>query len=132
MAIKITSFLPQEEGAHIVKEPLSLQDNGVYWYLYPYFLNLFKRTGEMIDLYGIARFTGNTLLEFDSTLADLIKTVIAQPDEWDQKVGTLIKPEKKVLYERIAKSDVLATVNLLKKITSEGIKNNAVIVFEGL
>lgn len=116
----------------MINEPLSLQDDGVYWYLYPYFRNLYNRTGKMIDLYGIAQFAGDSLLELDSALDDLMKDVIAQPDEWDQKVGTRIKPEKRTLYDRITKRNVLATIKLLKNVTSEGIKNNAVIVFEGL
>jgi len=132
MAIKITSFIPQEGEARVINEPLSLQDDGVYWYLYPYFRNLYNRTGKMIDLYGIAQFAGDSLLELDSALDDLMKDVIAQPDEWDQKVGTRIKPEKRTLYDRITKRNVLATIKLLKNVTSEGIKNNAVIVFEGL
>jgi len=132
MAIKITSFLPQEEKANIIEEPLCLQDNGVYWYLYPHFLTLHKRTGEMIDLYGIARFAGDALLELDGTLAELIKTTSSQPNEWDQLVGKVIKPGDRVLYERVVKSKVLDIINLLENITNEGIKNNAVIVFEGL
>jgi len=130
MAIKITLYYPKKGEKH--KDGVPLEDNGVYWFLYPFFTHIYERTGEMIDLYGTARFAGDALSELDRALEDLMEAVIAQPDVWDQKVGTLIKPEKRTLYDRTAKSDVLKTINSIKSMTSEGIRNNAVIVFEGL
>jgi hypothetical protein len=129
MAIEVTSFFPRKG-----KKPkkFCLQDNGVYWFLCPYFKRLFERTGQSIDLYGTSNFRGSNLLELDNTLADAIKGIAAQPDQWDQKVGVMIKPKKQVLYDRVSKKNVLMVINVLKNITTEAIKCNAVIVFEGL
>lgn len=131
MAIKITSFFASNQE-HIINESLSLKDDGIYWYLYPYFQKLFEQTGEMVDLYGIARFTRDALLELDNTLTNARKAAVAQPNEWEQEVGKLIKPKKEILYDKVLKRNVIAMIDSLKNITSEGIKNNAVIVFEGL
>lgn len=130
MAITITSFLP-EKGKGGTEE-FCLEDNGVYWFLHPYFVRLFERTGRMIDLYGVSNFRGEELLELDRILADSMKAAVAQPEQWDEKVGMSIKPKKEILYDRVSKHDVLEVINLLKNITARAVNNNAVIVFEGL
>ncbi len=128
--IKITVFSPKQTEGH--KEHLCLRNNGIYWFLYPYFAKLYDQTGQMIDLYGISNFRNEDLLELRSTIEKAITVTNDQPDQWNQEVAVQIKPPKQILYDSIFKKDVLATLNSLKNITLEAIQNNAVIVFEGM
>ena len=130
MAIKITSFSPQKPKGQ--KEQLSFRDDGIYWFLYPHFTQLYAQTGQMIDLYGISNFRSEDLLKLKSIIEKAITITNDQPDQWNHEVTVIIKSKKQILYESVFKSDVLATLNALKKITLEAINNNAVIVFEGL
>jgi hypothetical protein len=130
MAIIITSFIPKKGAKH--KEQYRLYDNGVYSFLYPFFVSLFERKGKMIDLYGVSNFSGNDLVYLEKVLDEAIKAANSQPEQWDQKIGEMAYPKKQILYDKVLKSDILMTINLLKDITFETIKNNAVIVFEGL
>lgn len=127
--ITITLFYPEKTEGH--KEQLRLRNNGIYWFLYPYFAKLYDQTGQMIDLYGISNFRSEDLLKLNNTIEKAITVTNDQPDQWDQKIAVEL-PKKRILYDRVSKNDVLATLNSLKNITSEAIKNNAVIVFEGM
>ena len=124
-------FYQKKSAGKAVNEELCLQDDGMYWYLYPYFAKLYERTGKMVDLYGIAHFAQDTLSEFDIILEEALQATAKQPDEWEQKTGTLIKPEKEVLYDKVSKDSVLSTIRTLKAIINKGINVNAVVVFEG-
>src|SRR5260221_400897 len=66
---------------------VSFDDDGYYWFCYPYFEDLARQTGELIDLYGGAWFSGTQLEELDRTLTLIVEKARAMPNEWDECIG---------------------------------------------
>jgi hypothetical protein len=65
----------------------SLDDDGYYWFLHPHFEELAKDTGQYIDLYGGAGFSGEALGALRRTIAVARQQTDAQPERWDVVVG---------------------------------------------
>lgn len=61
----------------------SLEDNGAFWFLYPYFEALAESTGQWIDLYETAQFHGNELSKLLETLRTVVGDVRDQPESWE-------------------------------------------------
>lgn len=60
------------------------ENDGYFWFLFPLFNDLAKLTGQRIDLYGDAAFTGDALEALEQTLASARVLVDAQPDTWER------------------------------------------------
>lgn len=70
----------------------SLDDDGYYWFCYPFFEDLYDRTGEMIDLYGWAWFAGAHLDELAATLVRIRAKANEMPEERQVCVGHSVAP----------------------------------------
>ncbi|MCI0377739.1 MAG: hypothetical protein L0215_09045 [Gemmataceae bacterium] len=85
-----------------------LDDEGYYWFLHPLFWELAEKTGQYIDLYGDAAFSGESLRELERVLVQARAQVLAQPESWKVKIGTLLDPvHKKQLYARVTREEFL-------------------------
>jgi len=73
MPIDIELFQPKGADPDLVGKRLSLDNGGVYWYLYPMFEKLSQRSGQMIDLYADAKFTKANIGLLDDAL---VKTLV--------------------------------------------------------
>ena len=93
---------------------VDFEDDGYYWFLYPQFERLAARTGQMIDLYDGATFSGPALADLRATVNEAMRLVETMPDEWDVQTGTEIgsrlhpkpptpvySPVKKMEFERL-------------------------------
>jgi hypothetical protein len=69
---------------------VDFEDDGYYWFLYPLFERLAARTGQMIDLYDGATFSGPALADLRATVSEAMRLVATMPDEWDVQTGTEI------------------------------------------
>lgn len=91
------------------EKTITLDDDGYYWQLYPFFNGIAVESGQMIDLYGDARFTSSefeTLIEF---LEAAKRFTNAQPDEWGIVSGVQIEPSIEAVVHTVAR-DVLRSL----------------------
>jgi hypothetical protein len=63
------------------------EDDGYYWFLYPYFERVAKQTGQMVDPYGDAVFGPEQLPFLLAALDEAAASADQQPEEWDVLVG---------------------------------------------
>ena len=76
---------------------------GYYWFLHSLLERLQSETGQYIDLYGDAWFSGATLSALERMVAEAIRLVQAQPATWQVHTGTQTSPEHKELYAQVEK-----------------------------
>jgi len=96
------------DGGRLPTEPcLTLCDSGYYWFLYPLFVKLQAGTGQMIDLYGDATFSGPDLDALERTLTEAQRLVEAQPESWPVHVGTRASPAPRVIYQSVDQTEFL-------------------------
>jgi hypothetical protein len=86
---------------------IGLESDGYYWFLHPLFERLRAETGEYIDLYGDASFSGRSLAALERTVADAINLVHAQPATWQVHTGTQLAPVHEELYADAEKARFL-------------------------
>jgi hypothetical protein len=87
---------------------LWLDDHGPYWFLHPLFERLRDQTGQYIDLYGDALFSGDALAALERVVAEARELVASQPEAWQVHVGTQLSPEQRELYRPAERARMLA------------------------
>jgi hypothetical protein len=131
MATEIELFQPRGTGPELNAPKLWLSDSGLYWYLYPHFARLAKLTGQMIDLYGDAKFAGGDLGILDQALQDVLLELERQPETWEQRTGELMVVVRKLLKEQISKKEVSSFVTQFRDLIAKAIKGRGVITCTG-
>jgi hypothetical protein len=111
---------------------LQFAEDGTYEFLEPWFLQVRETTGKYVDLYGDAKFETPTGLVM---LADVICKARAsaerQPRSWDIHVGTQVRPERKELYRRIDRQQLLSSIDRLAQLLQEAMDLDKPLVFRG-
>ena len=97
---------------------VSLDNDGYYWYLHPLLEVLQGQTGQYIDLYGNASFSGSALTGFGEMLSEATRLIARQPDTWNVHVGTQFAPEKNELYSTVLKSKIAELIHQLVDIAA--------------
>jgi hypothetical protein len=93
----------------IPSEPsLWLNSDGYYWFLYPLIEKLQSETGQYIDLYGDASFSGANLSALERMVAEAVRLVQEQPTSWQVHTGTQTHPEHKELYAEVNRVQFLS------------------------
>jgi hypothetical protein len=97
---------------------LSLDDDGRYWFCFPFFEELAKQTGEMIDLYDGAWFDGVKLSELRLTLAAIRTEALTMPEEWQQctghTIGSALVPTPPIpVYSAVRREELLEFIEKL-------------------
>lgn len=96
-------------GASAVPQPnepvLTLDDDPYYWFMSPLFESLYASTGQIIDLYGAASFSGSDLALVQAMLVDARNAVLQQPAQWEVCVGLPLvsrqtRTRKKAQFEK--------------------------------
>ena len=67
---------------------MALEDDGYFWFLWPHFDRLSAETGQTMDLYGDASFSGESLTAIERALALATSQVENQPKSWEVSIGT--------------------------------------------
>ena len=106
---------------------IAFDDDGYYWFCFPFFEELQKRTGEMIDLYNGAWFTGGNLAELKTTLARIAEAARAMPPEWDivigHSIGSYLAPTPPTpMSERIEREALLSLIRRFDALVDEAIR----------
>jgi hypothetical protein len=95
----------------IEKTPsLALEDDGYYWFLHPLLVALADETGQYVDLYGEARFQGESLNALERVLVSACELVESQPSSWEVHVGTQLSPERRELYKPVERRRFLELI----------------------
>ena len=68
---------------------IDFNDDGYYWWLYPFFKQLAEQTGEMVDLYGDAIFGLPKIPDFRRMVAEARQRIESMPERWDVQTGIL-------------------------------------------
>lgn len=79
---------------------VAFDDDGYYWHLYPYFEEVVKQTGQMVDLYGDAIFDVKHLPDLLATLKRAAASVRKRPKEWKVRIGWRGQDE---VFEKVTK-----------------------------
>jgi hypothetical protein len=88
MAVSMTLSKSVAPGRPPDQEPsVCFEDDGYYWFLYPFFERLAARTRQFIDPYGDAEFSGAQFAELESMVAHARAVADAQPDTIEIKTG---------------------------------------------
>jgi hypothetical protein len=82
------------------------------------FVRLQTETGENIDLYGDASFSGEGLAALERMLADARKLIQSQPASWQVQTGTLLTPGPKELYAEVGRDEFLALLDKWEQIVT--------------
>lgn len=114
---------------------LSFKDDGYFWFLYPFFDVIAKKTDQLIELYDDAFFDGDDLNSFDEMIAQVRSELALKPDVWEEHIGTIIhkdvgkKPEK--IYSTVQKSELIGLLVTLEKAVIKAKRKNTGIFFFG-
>jgi hypothetical protein len=95
-----------------------LFDDGYYWFLYPFWVELRERTGEYVDLYGNASFSGPALDAFRGVLGKAQAVAVDRPEAWRVHTGTHIGPVRTELYETVYRAELLRLLETLSVIAA--------------
>jgi hypothetical protein len=88
-------------------EPLArIAFGGLYFFLYPAILRLRDQTGHLIDPQHNAFFAGPDLDQLQSFVVASQTLAAAQPDTWNQRVGTK-GPKAEVIHEATTRHDIV-------------------------
>ena len=103
---------------------LSFDDDGCYWFCYPFFEALVVRTGEMIDLYGDAWFAGAAIGELERTLDEIEKSAATMPHMWDVCIGysggsNAAPTPPAPIYRTVNRAEVLALLRRFSDLAAE-------------
>jgi hypothetical protein len=120
---------PGDGGEHIAAFPF--ENEGYYWFLCPLFEALRQETGENIDLYGDARFHGETLAALEQTLLEARALVSGQPDQWEVVIGIRPWEDPPEVCVTIQKAVMIGLLDTLEAATLRARETGAYITFWG-
>jgi hypothetical protein len=93
MAVGITLSKSVVRSRPPAQEPgVCFEDDGYYWFLYPFFERLAARTRQFIEPYGDAEFWGTQLAELEKTATEAKASAESLPDTIEVKLGWRPEP----------------------------------------
>lgn len=93
-----------------------LSDEYEYAFLYPLLEKLRARSGQFVDWYGFAQFTGPELDDLDNTLSEAYALVEAQPGKWLAHNGTPAQPGDEGTFEILDRAGFLERLEQWRRI----------------
>ena len=94
-------------------QDISLDDDGYYWYLHRFFAELFRQTGQNIDLYDNAALTGSEIAMFEAAMNRARDTALEQPECWEVHVGNETAPVSRALYRDVDRMQMVGIIDCL-------------------
>jgi len=110
---------------------LALDDDGYYWFLHPLFGELWTATGQYIDLYGDAAFTGPDLDALERTLTTARGLVEGQPESWEVHTGTQTAPVRREVYRPVERAQFLRLLRVLEQVIERARQTGRAVVCFG-
>lgn len=106
-------------------------DDGYYWFLVPLFENLWKKTGQTIDLYGNATFSGEYLDDLKAVIIEAKQLLVSQPKIWEVSTGTQISPVRKEIFSTVTKVGFEELLNKIEMAIEKAKSENSCVTFWG-
>jgi hypothetical protein len=86
---------------------IRLSDDADYWYLWPRMISHLKnQTGELIDLYDDAEFSGPSLDILETLISKQLLDLSGESEEWEVHTGTQLHPVKKEIHKKLIRKDL--------------------------
>ncbi|WP_028982082.1 hypothetical protein [Sporocytophaga myxococcoides] len=104
-----------------------------YWYLWPTMIKEIKEeTGELIDLYDDAEFSGDNLPKVEEiVIRQLEKLKQKKEKEWQVHIGTQIEPVKQEIFKSLIKKDLERKLRHFLKIMEQARLTNEKVICIG-
>ena len=113
---------------------LQLDDDALYWSLHPWWARVAEATGQYLDLYGDARFSGDALDVLDAALADAEEKAHTWPERQMFPVGTSYKRDSagswvvaRENHEPLERAAVLAALGKFRALIAEARASGATL-----
>src|SRR5579872_5530136 len=108
MAVDIVVTVNGQIPRYDLQNSISFNDDADYWFLWPTMIKEIEdRTGQLIDLYGDAKFSGDFLGQVEKILLRHLEELNQRSDpQWEVHVGTQTEPVKKEIYKTLIKKDL--------------------------
>jgi hypothetical protein len=130
MSIPIEIGFRLANGRHECCSQLS--DDGIYWFLHPWFQRVRNTTGKYVDLYGDAEFhEANGLCALMDAMAEARMAAQAQPPQWQVHTGRQLRPVHKDLYQMVSRVDVVRAIDRVQSLLEEARAMGKTICFHG-
>ncbi len=124
-------FIPPSQREPDYDHPdsqLPLSFGGIYFFLYPYFVELQDETGQIIDPQLDADFPKESLSIVLNKLQKARRAAEQSPIKFSVHVGKQIKPVEKDLYEEVSREQLLVVIDLLLKLFQEAAARNCRVI----
>ena len=116
--MKVFLAAPGDTEPDFESDPIAVinfAEGGTYFFLYPYLLRIRDDTGQIIENCGFAHFE---MAQIDRALHHLTaarEVAHLKPESFEQHVGRQVAPMQRELYETVARSELLDTIDQLAK-----------------
>jgi len=117
--------------AQLSSPSLSLENDGYYWALYPYFSHLSSLTGQGVDLYSDAVFDASILPTFRSALAKARLAYAGGPPTFAVPISMQLKPVRREVTETISRKTLLDLIQSLDALAQNAETLQRHLVFIG-
>ncbi len=107
------------------------EDDGYYWYMFSSFQEIAKKTNQMIDLYGSAKFFGENLEILEKYINLISKSLKNEPVEWNVKTDNQISPEKKEIFSSVNKKEFEQLIHKFLLAIEKAKSEKKWLIFEG-
>jgi len=120
---------PEPDEVRSGKPFARIRFGGAYFFLYPSLQHLRDQTGQLIDPQMDAFFDGPALSHLDSLLSAVETLTAAQPETWQQRVGTSAAGD--VLYETTSRHEVAQLIAGLRAAVLVAQQRRCGVLFHG-
>ncbi|UUC45187.1 hypothetical protein [Flavobacterium cerinum] len=134
MAISILLTTNKTITKHNEHRSFYFEDSGAdYWYLWPTMIKeINNKTGELIDLYQDAEFSGSHLTIFKTTVAKHLAVINSKKEKsWEVYIGTQMHPVKQDIYKTLVKKEIAEKLEKLLQMIDLAIKSEEKIICIG-
>ena len=131
MGLDVELNLPRGAPAPI-RESLALENEAVYWFLYPLFDRLKKSHGKLIDINGAVTFRSGEISLLRTLLDRAVELTAQQPPTWSQVWGVQVHPPpKRAVSIPVKRSEVEEWLTKLSRLVSRAAEHRGALVFTG-
>jgi hypothetical protein len=114
--VKVFIAPPGDSEPEFESDPIAsinFAEGGIYFFLYPYLLRIRDETGQLIENCGYAHFDRAQLDRALHQLTAARQAAYLKPESFEQHVGRQVAPIHQELYETVARSELLDTIDQL-------------------
>ena len=111
---------------------MCFEDDGYYWFLYPYFEATAETCGQLIDLYGDAEFhAAKGLPQLKANMEKALADAKNLPGLYAVHTGTQIKPVREELYKHLEKGNLIAITGKFLSLIDEVADCDGYLICQG-